>query len=283
MAYCSNCGNEIKDGSKFCDSCGNEVQRNEKEKQKAKIMNCPQCGAIINTFLSKCESCGTEFRGLDVSQSIKEFAQKLSEIDSDKQRLNLIKEFPIPNTKEDIMEYMILASSNIGYKDDLYKDEEAEAYEEAWMTKFLQGYQKAKLVFANDRDFSKIQKMYENTLARRENADNERKIRAFQGLLMKNLGVAGGILALFIALIMDVLRLNASMIELVGVIVLLVSASSLKKRDAEKIDYALVVGSGFISITLSFWFDNGSMLMLGGVITIIVSVVSFLRIKGWYL
>ena len=106
MAYCSNCGNEIKDGSKFCDSCGNEVQRNEKEKQKAKIMNCPQCGAIINTFLSKCESCGTEFRGLDVSQSVKEFAQKLSEADSDKQRLNLIKEFPIPNTKEDIMEYI---------------------------------------------------------------------------------------------------------------------------------------------------------------------------------
>lgn len=277
MAYCSSCGNEIKDGSKFCNSCGNEVQRSEKEKHKVKIMNCPQCGAIINTFLSKCESCGTEFRGLNVSQSVKEFAQKLSEADSNKQRLYLIKEFPIPNTKEDIMEYMILTSSNIGYKNDLYKGEEAEAYEEAWMTKFLQGYQKAKLVFVNDRDFSKIQKMYENTLARRENVDNERKIRAFQGLLMKNLGVAGGILALFIALIMDVLRLNASMIELVGVIVLIISASSLKKWDAEKLDYALVVGSGFTSIALSFLFDNGSMLMLGGVITIIVSVVSFMK------
>lgn len=279
MAYCSSCGNEIKEGSRFCDSCGNEVQRSETEKHRVKIMNCPQCGATINTFLSKCESCGTEFRGLDVSQSVKEFAQKLSETDSDKQRLNLIKEFPIPNMKEDIMEYMILASSNIGYNGDLYKDEEAEAYEEAWMTKFLQGYQKAKFVFANDRDFFKIQKMYENTLARRENADNERKIRVFQGVLMKNLGVACGATVLVVALLMDILNQNSSMVELIGVIVLIVSASNLKKRKADNIEYALVAGSGFVSMALSPLFDNGSMLMFGGVITIVISVVSFIKCK----
>lgn len=252
MAYCSSCGNEIKGGSRFCDSCGNEVQRSETQKHRVKIMNCPQCGATINTFLSKCESCGTEFRELDASKSIKEFAQKLIEAETDNQRIVLIKSFPIPNTKEDIIEYMILASSHIGYDENTDKGEDAEEYEEAWMTKFLQAYQKAKIVFVHDKDFSRIQVMYENTMVRRENADNERKIRVFQRLLMKNLGVTGGILALFIALIMDVLRLNASMIELVGVIVLIVSASSLKKRDAEKLDYALVVGSGFISITLSF-------------------------------
>ncbi|MGN1155931.1 MAG: zinc ribbon domain-containing protein [Agathobacter sp.] len=279
MAYCSSCGNEIKEGSRFCDSCGNEVQRSETEKHRVKIMNCPQCGATINTFLSKCESCGTVFRGLDASQSVKEFAQKLSETDSDKQRLNLIKEFPIPNTKEDIIEYMILASSNIGYKDDLYKDEEAEVYEEAWMTKFLQGYQKAKLVFAKDRDFLKIQKMYENTLARRENADNERKIRVFQGLLMKNLGVACGTTVLVFALLMDILNQNSSMLELIGVIVLIVSASNLKKRKADNIEYALVAGSGFVSIALSLLFDNGSMLLFGGVITIVISVISFIKCK----
>lgn len=84
-------------------------------------------------------------------------------------------------------------------------------------------------------------------------------------------------LALLVALIMDILKLNAAMIELVGIIVLIVSASTLKKRDAEKLDYALVVGSGFASIVLSFLFDNGSMLMLGGVITIIVGMAMFMK------
>ena len=116
MAFCFNCGNEIKEGSKFCNSCGAELQRNEKIDYTIKVMNCPQCGGAINTFLSKCESCGTEFRGLEVAKSVKEFAQKLTETDTD-QRIALIKAFPIPNIKEDIIEYMILASSNIGYSE----------------------------------------------------------------------------------------------------------------------------------------------------------------------
>lgn len=280
MACCSSCGNEIKEGSRFCDLCGNEILRSYRVERKVKIMNCPQCGASINTFLNKCESCGTEFRGLDTSKSIKKFAEKLLDADSDKQRIILIKSFPIPNTKEDIIEYMILADSHIGYDENAYKSEDVEEYEEAWMAKFLQAYQKAMLVFAHDKDFSRIQAMYKNTLARRENADNERKLKLLQRLLVKNLGVACGGLALLVALIMDILNLNAAMIELVGVIVLIVSASTLKKRDAEKLDYALVAGSGFASIVLSFLFDNGSMLMLGGVITIIVSVVSFFKNKS---
>lgn len=275
MVFCFNCGNEIKEGSKFCNSCGAELQRNEKIDYTIKVMNCPQCGAAINTFLSKCESCGTEFRGLEVAKSVKEFAQKLTEIDSDKQRIALIKAFPIPNMKEDIIEYMILASSNIGYSEGKYKDGDAKEYEEAWMAKFLQGYQKAKLVFVNDKEFSKIQEVYENTLMRRENADKERKVKAVQGLLIKNLGVVCGILTLFIAIIMDILGLNSSIIQMVGDIVLIVSASTLKKRNANNLECALVVVSGFVSIALSFLFDNGSMLMLGGVITIVVGVVSF--------
>lgn len=279
MAYCTDCGNQIKEGNGFCNLCGNEIQRSDKVEHRVKIMNCPQCGAAINTFLNKCESCGTEFRGLDTSKSIKEFVEKIIDADSDKERIILIKSFPIPNTKEDIMEYMILASSHIGYDENTFKGEDSEEYEEAWMTKFLQAYQKAKIVFAHDKNFTKIQIMYENTLVRRENADNERKQKLIQRLLVKNLGVACGGLALMVALIMDMLNLNAAMIELVGVIVLIVSASMLKKRHAENLDYALVVGSGFMSIVLSFLFDNGSMLMLGGVISIVISVVSFVKCK----
>lgn len=35
--FCSNCGNEIKDGEKFCSKCGQQVDKNLK-KNKLRIM-----------------------------------------------------------------------------------------------------------------------------------------------------------------------------------------------------------------------------------------------------
>lgn len=273
MAFCVNCGSEIKTEDRFCNSCGAEVQENEKDVSVVRAMSCPQCGAMIRPFTGRCEFCGTVIWNLDASKAIKEFAQKLSEADSEQQQLNLIKAFPIPNTKEDIMEFMILASSNIGYHEEMY----LEKYEDAWMAKFMQGYQKAKIIFGNDSDFSQIQKMYVNTLERRKNAEDEKKVKAFQNLLIKNLGVGCGMAALFIAFIMDIFGSNSSLLQLAGLFVLIVSASTLKKREAERLDYILVAGSGFITIVLSFLFHNGSVLMLGGVITILVSGISYLK------
>lgn len=276
MAFCSNCGNKVKDGSKFCEVCGIELQSGEKNEHLDSVVCCPQCGAVVNSFLGKCEFCGAEFRGLDVSKSIKEFAKLLAEEKSEKQRIVIINNYPIPNTKEDIMDYMILASSNIGYREDLC-DKDTEQYEQAWLTKFLQGYQKAKLVFAHDKEFATIQKMYENTLARKENADKEHKIRMIRKVIMENLGTVCGVIVIGIALIMDMLHLDPSLAELVGVIVLIVSACNLKKRQADQLGYLLSVGSGLVTIALSYLYDNGSMVILGGIITVVVSAVSFFK------
>lgn len=279
MAFCSNCGNEMIEGSKFCDVCGQRVVTPGKKEQTVTVLRCPSCGASINSFKGKCESCGSEFFGLKISKSIKEFSDKLIASETTEQRINLIKSFPIPNTKEDIMEYMMLASSNIGYSEGMNDLEGQSDYENAWFTKFIQGYQKAKLVFEYDKDFAKIKTMYENTMARRENLENERRMDLLKSLLIKNLGVACGGVALLVALMMDVTKNNASFIELAGVIILIASASTLKKRDARKLDCLLAIGSGLCTVVLSFLFQNGSVLMLGGVITIIVSLISCLKSK----
>ena len=47
-----------------------------------------------------------------VSQSIKEFSEKLIKTNDIEQQVLLIRSYPIPNTKEDILEFMILAKSN---------------------------------------------------------------------------------------------------------------------------------------------------------------------------
>lgn len=75
---------------------------------------------------------------------------------SEYQKENIIRSFPIPNTKEDIFEFMILASSNID-------EHPNKNVFNAWIAKFEQCYQKAKLSFKQENDFVKIQAIYEKT------------------------------------------------------------------------------------------------------------------------
>ena len=67
------------------------------------------------------------------------------------QRIELIKNFYIPNTKEDIFEFFILASSNVAVGGD---------DEEAWLTKLEQTYLKAKLTLGNGEEYLHINELY---------------------------------------------------------------------------------------------------------------------------
>lgn len=69
------------------------------------------------------------------------------------QQIKLIRSFPIPNTKEDIFEFMILASTNVDHG--LGKE-----LSSAWRAKIEQAYQKAQLILEDDKDLSQFQHMY---------------------------------------------------------------------------------------------------------------------------
>ena len=158
MPFCSNCGQQINDGAKFCPSCGTAVS-NEKTNNQRKtvfegnIHKCPNCGEVLNSFTSNCPSCGYEIRGASNSAAVQEFAVKLASAESRQEKIAIIRNFPIPNTKEDILEFMILASTNIG--DNLEKDISA-----AWQSKTEQAYQKAQIIFQDEKEFSRIQNIY---------------------------------------------------------------------------------------------------------------------------
>ena len=158
MPFCSNCGQQINDGAKFCPSCGTAVS-NEKTNNQRKavfegnIHKCPNCGEVLNSFTSNCPSCGHEIRGASNSAAVQEFAVKLASAESRQEKIAIIRNFPIPNTKEDILEFMILASTNIG--DNLEKDISA-----AWQSKTEQAYQKAQIIFQDEKEFSRIQNIY---------------------------------------------------------------------------------------------------------------------------
>lgn len=161
--YCSKCGEKLSPDAKFCSSCGNQVGASNltesTSKRKilfdGKIHKCPSCGSTLNSFEHKCGVCGYELRGSDNANAIKYFALKLEKTKSVEKKNELISNFYIPNTKEDIYEFFILAISSITTDD---------RCEQAWKAKLEQTYHKAKLSFGNSSEFEYVDKLYLKTM-----------------------------------------------------------------------------------------------------------------------
>lgn len=117
------------------------------------VHKCSNCGEIIGSFVTICPSCGQEIRGVSSISSAHELSVKLERISAkmpiaeekksimkmvfgkdftsgsdangalsnfekqkEEEKASLIINFTVPNSKEDIMEFMILAASNINVK-----------------------------------------------------------------------------------------------------------------------------------------------------------------------
>ena len=180
MAYCTNCGAFVKDGAKFCGVCGTKMevetqsspQEVKKEAQRkvkydGEVHKCPHCGAVLSSFTKTCPECGRELRGTDSVESVSEFSRRYSSTTSNSKKVDLIRTFVIPNTKEDILEFAILASSNIDEgsftRDNVVVSGGVSQTDvsEAWMAKFEQAYQKATILLQGDPSFDTISKLYE--------------------------------------------------------------------------------------------------------------------------
>ena len=224
MAFCSNCGHQLTEDAKFCFNCGTKVNIQEPSQDEIRkvaydgeIHKCPNCGDILDAYESVCKACGYEQRGSKATSSVHELAVRLQKIEEarltsknnsrfsfgqsseiDQQKINLIRSFVIPNTKEDILEFAVLAASNVDASsyDGSYgilstlQNGRRKAVSDAWLAKLKQAYQKAKLVFDGDPRISEIESLYENT---------NKAIKRVKGRVWKILGITlGAFLALFI-------------------------------------------------------------------------------------
>lgn len=194
MPFCVNCGTELVSNAKFCQKCGfpTKKQMNESMRQQefeGKVYKCPSCGETLKSFDVNCPSCGHELRERRVSSAIKEFTLKLEAIESkrgdekskgkfsssgdktrlsktDEQKISLIKSFSVPNTKEDMLEFMILATSSMNMS--IYDSYESapskgeQEMNEAWFAKVKQVYEKAKMSYSNDGVFIEIKSLYDH-------------------------------------------------------------------------------------------------------------------------
>lgn len=185
--FCDSCGKEVKTRKKSSKS-------EEKKEDKVKTKKCPNCGASIKYFQTSCNYCKAEISNVKVSNALEEFTKGLEKIKSKEMpeytgKESLLKKmigkdfnekdereefeenfreqkneeiatyilnFPIPNSTEDITEFMILVASNVDSKTETNED-----IQRAWKSKMNQIYEKAKLSVNDEEDLKKITEIYE--------------------------------------------------------------------------------------------------------------------------
>lgn len=205
--FCPNCGVNIAEPTvsppavSFAPTNNNGNSEIRQQEYAGKIIKCPNCGQPIGNTDVICPSCGHQITGRSASSSVQHLVSELMAIEYSRRERNaidalvqsftgddgeetaicnkkitLIKNFPIPNTIEEITEFIVLAAGNIdvnlskssfgnklGRAGNDFKANER-GLSDAWVGKLQQAYQKAELMFADMPIFSKVHEIYVNKM-----------------------------------------------------------------------------------------------------------------------
>ena len=162
MSFCEKCGAKLNTDSSFCHRCGARVGEGKASSSKGSrrqvfegdIHKCPNCGNPIGAFVERCSYCGFEFRNTSSSDAMKEFQEKFLKTSELSEKVYLVRSFAIPNTREDILEFIILAASSVDFNS--YFDTTNQTgirpgeLSDAWMAKLSQAVNKAKIVIPEE-------------------------------------------------------------------------------------------------------------------------------------
>lgn len=149
-------------------------------KKVKEVRKCPACGAIVESFTTRCPECGYEFRNVEANGGIRRlfemlnevettsredatglkdgigrvyadlFAQSLGGTKATRRKKAIIQNFPIPNTKEDILEFLALALP-LAKKPGMFdQDMEKREMYPTWKAKCEQIIMKARFSMKND-------------------------------------------------------------------------------------------------------------------------------------
>lgn len=166
-----------------------------KSEKYGDIRKCPACGTILQSFQTKCNDCGHEFTNISANNAISQLSKRLSEIEKELQReaekdedysptdfvsnnqlvsmigekqASFIDTFPIPNTKEDILEFLSLsvplASVKLNWLDrNVYKPGQYKLIK-SWKAKAEQTIMKARFSMKEDKKTLEEIEHYANQL-----------------------------------------------------------------------------------------------------------------------
>ncbi len=176
------------------------------------VKKCPNCGAEVKSFSAFCSDCGHEFRAKEGTSGVQEFAQKLHELqlaksenianniflkfsEEDNQSiLNFISTFPVPNSREDLLEFLILASSNI---DGDAWDDKTDMMK-AWLSKFNQAYEKAKIMLANTPEFTRVEELNQKVQKKCKKAKTKETTGIVGGVFLSIISIGLALVVLYL-------------------------------------------------------------------------------------
>lgn len=148
---------------------------------------CPYCGAPISGMATKCPECGHEFSNIAANSTISNLTASLEKIDRTspgneaiKRKIQVIQNFPVPNTKEDIVEILTMCRSNMESK------AEPQALRNAWKTKALQMISKSEMLLKGDKEAQYLVQSIKANEARK-------KKRLIYGLVTLLIVIAAGV------------------------------------------------------------------------------------------
>lgn len=114
MAFCQNCGTKLQEGARFCPSCGTPVGTTKPTKTfVGEIRKCPNCGETLGALDVVCPTCKHEIIGRQAVQSVSVFFERYQKESNNQKKFELITNFPIPNTKEDFLEFAYLTAQQM--------------------------------------------------------------------------------------------------------------------------------------------------------------------------
>ena len=148
-----------------------ETARTKSNKEKiGNIKTCPACGSTIKSMILACEDCGHEFANIETNKSITNLLNNINALQKDpnekeslfnQRKVEVINNTAIPNSKEDLIEFLIICSSqsrvmfsNRGYGKVL----------SAWSRKGYEALSKGKILFKDDHNNIKIIEGFKNRL-----------------------------------------------------------------------------------------------------------------------
>jgi hypothetical protein len=147
------------------------------------VKKCPACGAIAQSFQTKCSDCGHEFSNIGANVSIGKLFEMLNACENERKeesnsitgafgslmakglgqgdkvtekKKSIISGFPIPNTKDDILEFLSTAIPNAKQKGNFLTKQQPENKSHndlapTWLSKCEQIIMKAKFSMKEDK------------------------------------------------------------------------------------------------------------------------------------
>ncbi len=124
------------------------------------IKRCPHCNAVVPPGKVRCEECGYEFRDVEAVSSVVKLQDALDKIimyggneaKVEKAQAKTILNFPVPNAKEDLLEFTMVAMG----RGDKYNKNDDDTVGGAYYKKFRECYEKVKMFYADDPLFAPI-------------------------------------------------------------------------------------------------------------------------------